>query len=63
MPIRLNDFEMPKHVVKDDASASPTFGPAFTMQDGTLTTLPSISTWRCVTSWRAAGRDGARPRR
>ena len=26
MPIRLNDFEMPKHVVKDDASATPTFG-------------------------------------
>ena len=26
MPIRLNDFEMPKRVVKDDASATPTFG-------------------------------------
>ena len=25
MPIRLNDFEMPKRVVKDDASATPTF--------------------------------------
>lgn len=26
MPIRLNDFEMPKRVEKDDASATPTFG-------------------------------------
>ena len=27
MPIRLNiDFEMPKHVVKEEASATPTFG-------------------------------------
>ncbi|MBQ9726909.1 MAG: DNA-directed RNA polymerase subunit alpha [Kiritimatiellae bacterium] len=26
MPIRLKDFEMPKRVVKDDASATPTFG-------------------------------------
>ena len=26
MPIRLNDFEMPKHVVKEESSATPTFG-------------------------------------
>lgn len=26
MPIRLSRFEMPKHVVKDEASATPTFG-------------------------------------
>ncbi len=26
MPIRLNDFEMPKHVVKEESSATPKFG-------------------------------------
>ena len=49
--------------VADEIKRRPITWPGFTMHDGTLQILPSSVTWRCVTSWRAAGRVGARPRR